>query len=130
MCGACSKRRYTGVDDRPDMQEYLDSLAPEQREEIRGFLRRFEDQIRYKEVQLLNEFNELEDRGRLSEQDHELRNRMLDGYVPLIDDDGELIYRKREELTLEDMRRFGAFMDRDRERREREIGDLGDSSEN
>jgi hypothetical protein len=50
--------------------------------------------------------------------------------VPLIDDRGQLIYRKREELQIQDMQRFGRFMDADAERRKREIGDLGDSSEN
>ena len=50
--------------------------------------------------------------------------------VPLIDDAGALIYRKREDLTLEDTRRFGAYLDADRERREREIGGLDQESEN
>ena len=103
-----------------DFQKHVESMSEEERVELEGLLRRFEDQTRYKEVQLLNEFNKLEDRGRLSQQDLELRNRMLDGYVPLIDDDGELIYKKRENLTLEDTGRFAAFMDRDAERRKRE----------
>jgi hypothetical protein len=50
--------------------------------------------------------------------------------APLIDDDGELIYRKRGELSIQDMQRFGAFLDRDRERRERALRGPGQESEN
>src|SRR5215208_1340370 len=115
------------MDDRPDMQKYLDSLAPEQRDEIRAFLARFDQQVEMKTQQLLYE---LSDPARVSEQDLQMRDRLIAGFVPLIDDRGQLIYRKREELQIQDMQRFGRFMDADAERRKREIGDLGDSSEN
>jgi hypothetical protein len=115
------------MDDRPDMQKYLDSLAPEQRDEIRAFLARFDQQVEMKTQQLLYE---LSDPARVSEQDLQMRDRLIAGFVPLIDDRGQLIYRKREELQIQDMQRFGRFRDADAERRKREIGDLGDSSEN
>jgi hypothetical protein len=115
------------MDDRPDMQKYLDSLAPEQRDEIRAFLACFDQQVEMKTQQLLYE---LSDPARVSEQDLQMRDRLIAGFVPLIDDAGALIYRKREDLTLEDTRRFGAYLDADRERREREIGGLDQESEN
>ena len=115
------------MDDRPDMQKYLDSLAPEQRDEIRAFLARFDQQVEMKTQQLLYE---LSDPARVSESDLQMRDRLIAGFVPLIDDAGVLIYRKREDLTLEDTRRFGAYLDADRERREREIGGLDQESEN
>jgi hypothetical protein len=115
------------MNDRPDMQKHLDSMTEEEREQVGTFLARFHEQLDAKIAVLLYE---RQDPGRLSEEDLEMRTQLLAGRVPLIDDTGELIFRKREELTLEDARRFGAFMDRDAERRKREIGDLGDSSEN
>jgi hypothetical protein len=118
------------MDDREkriaDLREHLDAMTPDEREEVRTFLTRFDQQVERKTQQLLYE---LQDPARVSEQDLQMRDRLIAGFVPLIDDAGQLIYRKREELSLEDVRRFGAFRDRDAERREREI--LGDpGSEN
>jgi hypothetical protein len=110
-----------------DMQKHLDELTEDEREELKAFVRRFHAQVERKTEQLLYE---LQDPGHLSEEDLQMRAQLLDGYVPLIDDNGELIFRKREELSIQDMQRFAAFLDADAERREREIGDLGDSSEN
>jgi hypothetical protein len=108
------------MDDRPDIQKRLDSLTEEQREELKGFLRRFDEQVDLKIEQLLYE---TQDPGRLSDEALEIRTRLLEGFVPLIDDDGELTFRNREALSLEDTRRFGRFMDRDAARRQREILD-------
>jgi hypothetical protein len=113
------------MDDR--MQKRLEQMSEEQREVLRGFLRGFDKQVEMKTEQLLYE---LQDPERLSEEALEMRTRLLDGYVPLVDDDGELIYRRRDSLSLEDTRRFGAFMDSERRRYEREIGEIGESSEN
>ena len=119
------------MDDREkriaDLQEHLDAMTPDEREEVRTFLARFDQQVERKTQQLLYE---LQDPVRVSEQDLQMRDRLIAGFVPLIDDSGALIYRKREELTLEDTRRFGAYLDADRERREREIGGLDQESEN
>jgi hypothetical protein len=109
------------------LQEHLDSLSEEERAELEAFVDRFNAQVSWKIEQLLHE---IQDPGRLSEGEFEMRSRLLDGYVLLVSDDGELIYRRREAFSVEDMRRFGRFMDADAARREREIGDLGDSSEN
>ena len=110
-----------------DLREQLDAMTPDEREEARTFLARFDQQVERKTQQLLYE---LEDPARVSEQDLQMRDQLIAGFVPLIDDAGALIYRKREELTLEDTRRFGAYLDADRERREREIGGLDQESEN
>jgi hypothetical protein len=115
------------MDDLPDMQKHLDSMTAEEREEVRKFLLRFEQQLDPKVEQLLFE---TQDQGRLSDEDRQMRARLLDGQVPLINEDGELIYKPRDQLTPQDMQRFGVFMDWDAERRQREIGDLGESSEN
>src|SRR5829696_2489042 len=119
------------MDDREkriaDLQEHLDAMTPDEREEVRTFLARFDQQVERKTQQLLYE---LQDPARVSEQDLQMRDRLIAGFVPLIDDAGALIYRKREDLTLEDTRRFGAYLDADRERREREIGGLDQESEN
>jgi hypothetical protein len=119
------------MDDREkriaDLQEHLDAMTPDEREEVRTFLARFDQQVERKTQQLLYE---LQDPARVSERDLQMRDRLIAGFVPLIDDAGALIYRKREDLTLEDTRRFGAYLDADRERREREIGGLDQESEN
>src|SRR5215208_1985493 len=126
-------RPYTAVemDDREkrisDLQEHLDAMTEGEREEVRTFLARFEEQVERKIQQLLYE---LSDPARVSESDLQMRDRLIAGFVPLIDDRGQLIYRKREELQIQDMQRFGRFMDADAERRKREIGDLGEESEN
>ena len=117
-------RPYTAVemDDREkrisDLREHLASMTEAEREEVRTFLARFEAQVERKTQQLLYE---LSDPARVSESDLQMRDRLIAGFVPLIDDRGQLIYRKREELTLQDTRRFGKFMDADAERRKREI---------
>jgi hypothetical protein len=102
------------MDDRDkssgDMEQYLDSL---------------DEQVELKVEQLLHETQD--PRG---DEDLELRALLLDGYVPLIDDSGKRIFKRRSELTLEDTRRFGAFMALETERRQREIGDTSESSEN
>jgi hypothetical protein len=119
------------MDDREkrisDLREHLDAMTPHEREEVRTFLARFEQQVAQKIQQLLYE---AQGPGPLSEEALEMRARLLDGQVPLINDEGELIYKPRSELTLKDMRRFAAFMDADDERRRREIGDLAEESEN
>ena len=110
------------MDDREkriaELQEHLDAMTPDEREEVRTFLARFDQQVERKTQQLLYE---LSDPARVSESDLQMRDRLIAGFVPLIDDRGQLIYRKREELTLEDTRRFRKFMDADGERRKREI---------
>jgi hypothetical protein len=110
-----------------DMQKRLDAMTPDERRELESFVRRFHQQLDIKLAQLRHE---TEDAGRLSDEDLEMRSQLRTGCVPLISDDGELIYRKRQHLTIEDMRRFARFMDVDAERRKREIGDLADESEN
>ena len=113
------------MDDR-DLQAHLESLTEEEREEIRTFAARFHQQLDAR-IELL--LRELHDPVPLSDEDW-MRDPLLRGYVPLVDDAGKRIYKKREDLTLEDMRRFAAFMDADAERRKREIGDLAEESEN
>jgi len=131
--GLTSSGLYTAVemDDREkrigELREHLDAMTPHEREEVRTFLARFEEQVERKTQQLLYE---LSDPARVSESDLQMRDRLIAGFVPLIDDRGQLIYRKGEDLTLEDTRRFGKFMDADAEMRKRHIGDLSDSSEN
>jgi Protein of unknown function (DUF2958) len=107
--------------DRPDIQRYLDSLAPEQRAELEAFVDRFNQQVALKIEQLLHETQ-----APRSEEDLEMRARLLDGFVPLVSDDGALIFRQREELSIQDMQRFGAFMDFERERRQRETDITGE----
>jgi hypothetical protein len=111
------------MDDGPDMQAHLDSLTEEERAEARAFLARFDEQVARKVEQLRFE---LQDPSRLSEQDLEMRAQLADGRVPLLDDNGNLIFKPRSDLTLEDTRRFGAFMDADAKHRLRQIlGGLG-----
>ena len=109
------------------MEKRLEEMTEEEREELRKFLLRFETELDAKVEVLLFE---TQDPGSLSDEDRQMRARLLAGYVPLIDDDGELIYRKRTELRIQDIARFAAFLHRDAERRKRAIGDLADSSEN
>jgi hypothetical protein len=119
------------MDDREkrigELREHLDAMTETEREEVRTFLARFEEQVERKTQQLLYE---LSDPARVSESDLQMRDRLIAGFVPLIDDRGQLIYRKREELTLEDTRRFGKFMDADAERRKRAIGGIDETSAN
>jgi hypothetical protein len=109
------------------MEKRLEEMTEEEREELRKFLQRFETELDAKVEVLLYE---TQDPAPLSEEERRMRARLLAGYVPLIDDDGELIYRKRAELRIQDIARFAAFLGRDAERRQREIGGLGESSEN
>ena len=104
------------------MEKRLEEMTEEEREELRKFLQRFETELDDKVEVLLYE---TQDPGSLIDE-----ARLLAGYVPLIDDDGELIYRKRAELRIQDIARFAAFLGRDAERRKREIRHLGESSEN
>jgi nitrate/nitrite-specific signal transduction histidine kinase len=109
------------------MEKRLEEMTEEEREELRKFLQRFETELDAKVEVLLYE---TQDPGSLSDEDRQMRARLLAGYVPLIDDDGERIYRKRAELRILDIARFAAFLDRDAARRKREIGGLGESSKN
>ena len=109
------------------MEKRLEEMTEEEREELRKFLQRFETELDDKVEVLLYE---TQDPAPLSEEERRMRARLLAGYVPLIDDDGELIYRKRAELRIQDIARFAAFLHRDAERRKRAIGDLGETSEN
>jgi hypothetical protein len=117
------------MDDRDkrigDLQARLDSMSEEERAEVRTFLARFDEQVAQKREHLLYE---LQDPG--SEEAVEMRARLVEGDVPLLDDNNNLIFKPRSELTLQDMQRFARFMDRDTERRKREIGDLAEESEN
>jgi hypothetical protein len=118
------------MDDRDDLaglQKHLDSLSEEERAELEAFVERFNNQLNDKIEQLLYE---LQEPSGLSSEAREMRALLSEGHVPLIDDDGELIYRKRGELSIQDMQRFGAFLDRDRERRERALRGPGQESEN
>jgi hypothetical protein len=108
-----------------DMQKRLASMTEGEREEVRTFVARFEALVDAKVAQLLYE---LQDPG--SEQAHQLRSRLARGEVPLVSDDDKLVFRKREALTLEDMRRFAKFLDADAELRRRQLGDLSEESEN
>ena len=109
------------------MEKRLEEMTEEEREELRKFLQRFETELDAKVEVLLYE---TQDAGSLSDEDRQMRARLLAGHVPLIDDDGELIYRKRAELRIQDIARFAAFLARDAEHRKRTIGDLGQESEN
>jgi hypothetical protein len=114
-------------DDLADLQARLAAMTEEEQAEARAFLARFNEQLARKVEQLTYE---LQDSSGLSEEALEMRARLLEGQVPLLADDGTLIYRKRGELSIQDMQRFAAFLDADAERRKRAIGDLGESSEN
>jgi hypothetical protein len=118
------------MDDRGDLaglQRHLDSLTEEERSELEAFVERFNNQLNAKIEQLLYE---LQDPSGLSTEALEMRARLSDGHAPLIDDDGQLIYKPRSELSIQDMQRFAAFMDWDRERRERALRGPGQESEN
>jgi hypothetical protein len=99
-----------------DMQRHLDSMTEQEREEIRTFLARFDEQVERKREQLLNE---LQDPG--SEEAVQMRAELLEGRVPLLDENENLIFKPRSELRLEDVRRFAAFLDADAERRLRDV---------
>jgi hypothetical protein len=99
-----------------DMQRHLDSMTEQEREEIRTFLARFDEQVERKREQLLNE---LQDPG--SEEAVQMRAELLEGRVPLLDENENLIFKPRSELRLEDVRRFAAFLDADAEHRLRQI---------
>jgi hypothetical protein len=120
------------MDDRErrlaDLREHLDAMTPDEREEVRTFLARFDQRVERKVEQLLWEAR---DPDRLSDDDLHLRNRLLSDEVPLVNPDGQRYFKPRASLTLQDTVAFGRFQDRDAERRQREIlGGLGDSSEN
>jgi hypothetical protein len=115
------------MDDRErrlaDLREHLDAMTPDEREEVRTFLARFDRRVERKVEQLLWETR---DPHRLSEDDLHLRNHLLSGEVPLVNEDGERYFKSRATLSVGDAVAFGRFQDRDAERRQREIlGDLG-----
>jgi ABC-type molybdate transport system ATPase subunit len=109
------------------MDEHLASLTEEERQEVRAFLARFDQQADMKVEQLLHETQDTE---RLSAEALEMRKELLDGKIPLLDQDGELYFKPRDALTLEDTARSESIKAPKRRRYEREIGDLGESSEN
>jgi hypothetical protein len=105
-----------------DMQRHLGSMTPDERAEVKVVLVRFDELVTRKREQSLYELQDTPG----SEEAVQMRTQLLEGRVPLLDDNQNLIFKPRSELTLEDVRRFAAFLDADAERRLRQIlGGLG-----